>query len=112
MCLPSEAAIRASLSKPSGRRSLVSTPSSAVNRHDHGELIRHLQRLESWLVIENVAPRLIGALPCITLHNAIYSTMQSLPAVEEAFAETFDELGIRLRVKTEAAGKTAAREAG
>jgi len=77
----------------------------AVNRRDHGELIRHLQRLESWLVVEQVAPRLIGRVPCLTLHDAIYSTMRSLPTVEEAFAETFEALGIRLKVKTEAASQ-------
>jgi hypothetical protein len=73
-----------------------------VNHRDHGELIRHLQRLESWLVVEQVAPRLIGRVPCLTLHDAIYSTMQSLPAVEEAFEETFDEIGCRLAIKREA----------
>ena len=46
----------------------------SVNRHDHGELIRHLQRLESWVVIEHVSPRLLGRVPCITLHDAIFST--------------------------------------
>ncbi len=74
----------------------------AVNRNDHAELIRRLQRRESWLVIENVAPRLIGRVPCLTLHDAIYSTVQSLPAVEEAFNEVFDEIGCRLALKREA----------
>jgi hypothetical protein len=77
----------------------------SVNRHDHGDLIRHLQHLESWLVVEQVAPRLIGRVPCLTLHDAIYSTLSSLPTVEAAFAETFEALGIRLKVKTEAASK-------
>ncbi len=72
-----------------------------INQGDHGELIRTLQRLESWLVVENVAPRLIGRFPIITLHDAIYARTKDLPAVEHAFEETSEELGIRLRVKTE-----------
>ena len=50
-----------------------------LNRHDHGELIRHLQRLESWLVIENVAPKLVGKVPFVTLHDAIYSRVGDIP---------------------------------
>jgi len=73
-----------------------------VNRNDHGELIRRLQRAESWLVIEQVAPRLIGRLPVVTLHDAIYSTLRSLATVEEAFAEVFDAIGFRLALKREA----------
>jgi hypothetical protein len=34
-----------------------------VNRDDHCALIRHLQRAEAWLVIDCVAPRLIGHVP-------------------------------------------------
>jgi hypothetical protein len=75
----------------------------AVNRLDHAELIRRLQRLEAWLVVEQVAPRLIGRAPCITLHDAIYSTQRSLPTVEEAFQDTFDAIGCRLKLKREAA---------
>jgi len=73
-----------------------------VNRHDHGNLIRYLQRLGSWLIIENVAPRLVGRVPCLTLHDAIYSTLQCLPAVEEAFQDVFSEIGCRLALKREA----------
>jgi hypothetical protein len=72
-----------------------------INRRDHGELIRLLQRMESWLVVENVSPRLVGRVPCITLHDAIYSTHGNLAAVETAFKETFDELGCRLALKVE-----------
>jgi hypothetical protein len=75
----------------------------AVNRQNHGELIRRLQRLESWLVIENVAPRLVGRVPVVTLHDAIYSTLHSLEAVEAAFHEVFDEIGFRLSLKREVA---------
>ena len=45
----------------------------AVNRDDHGELIRLLQRAESWLVIDEVAPRLLGKVRVVTLHDSIYS---------------------------------------
>ena len=46
----------------------------AVNHTDHGTLIRHLQRLESWLVVEQVASRLIGA--CHVLRCTTQSTAQ------------------------------------
>jgi hypothetical protein len=72
-----------------------------VNRDDHATLIRLLQRFESWLVIENVAPKLAGLIPVLTLHDAIYSRVQDIQVVQDAFAETFQELGIHLRVKTE-----------
>lgn len=71
----------------------------AVNRRDHGDLIRVLQRLESWLVVEQVAPRLVGRVPCVTLHDAIYSTQRSLPDVETAFNDVFNEIGVRLTLK-------------
>ncbi len=74
----------------------------AVNGNDHAELIRRLQRLESWLVIEQVAPRLVGRVPVITLHDAIYSTCGCLARVEEAFADVFDAIDFRLTLKREA----------
>jgi hypothetical protein len=75
-----------------------------VNRDDHAELIRRLQRRESWLVVEQVAPRLVGRVPCITLHDAIYSRRSALDTVEAAFSEVFDTtIGFRLRLKREAA---------
>ena len=74
-----------------------------VNREDHAELIRRLQRLESWLVVETVAPLLIGRVPCLTLHDAIFSSLPSLPEVEAAFNRTFDEIGCRLKLKREMA---------
>jgi hypothetical protein len=74
-----------------------------VNRRDHAELIRHLQRLESWLVVERVSPRLLGRVPVVTLHDAIYSTRYNLPTIEGAFGEAFDEIGFRLALKREAA---------
>ena len=55
------------------------------------------------MVIEQVAPRLVGRVPCITLHDAIYSRRSTLDTVEEAFEEVFAEIGFRLRLKREAA---------
>jgi len=72
-----------------------------VNRNDPAELIRRLQGLESRLVIERVAPLLVGRVPCITLHDAIYSRRSALDTVEEAFEEVFAETGFRLRLKRE-----------
>ena len=73
----------------------------SVNRDDHAELIRRLQCLESWLVVETVAPRLIGRVPVVTLHDAIYSTYRSLGTVVAAFREVFDEIGCRLSLKVD-----------
>jgi hypothetical protein len=72
-----------------------------VNRRDHGDLIRLLQRLESWLVVETVCPRLIGRVPVVTLHDAIYSTQHDLAAVEGAFRDAFAEIGFSLSLKRE-----------
>ena len=72
-----------------------------INKDDHAELIRLLQRLESYLVIENVATRLIDRIPLLTLHDAIYSRAHDVQIVEEAFLETFHDLGIALKVKVE-----------
>ncbi len=76
-----------------------------INRGDHSTLIRHLQRMESWLVIENVAPRLLGRCPFVTLHDGIYSGVAELPAVEAAFHDTFQELGFSMSLKREIEGK-------
>lgn len=72
-----------------------------VNRHDHAELIRRLQRRESWLVIENVAPRLVGRVPVVTLHDAIFSQADKLQVVEAAFHDVFDEIGFEMSLKRE-----------
>ena len=72
-----------------------------INKDDHAELIRLLQRLESFVVIENVATRLIDRIPILTLHDAIYSRAQDVQIVEKAFMETFHDLGIILKVKIE-----------
>lgn len=73
----------------------------SVNQRDHGDLIRLLQRAESWLVIEAVAPRLLGRVPVVTLHDAIFSRMRDVPVVLSAFRETFAKLGCSLALKCE-----------
>jgi hypothetical protein len=74
-----------------------------INRDDHGTLIRFLQRMESWLVIEKVSPRLVGRTPFVTLHDAIFAPQETLDEVDNAFQQTFAEIGFSLRLKREAA---------
>lgn len=73
----------------------------SVNCQNHGDLIRTLQRIESWLVIETIAPRLIGEIPILTLHDSIYGRSQDVGTVQDAFLGTFEDLGIRLQVKAD-----------
>jgi hypothetical protein len=72
-----------------------------VNRDNHAELIRVLQTLESSLVIGNVSPKLLGHVPFVTLHDAIFSRWNDTPVVEGAFAAVFSDLGFRLGLKRE-----------
>ena len=72
-----------------------------INRDDHGTLIRALQRLESWLVVECVAPLLVGRIPIVTLHDAVYCRCEDLPALEAGFMEAFDRIGFWPSVKKE-----------
>ena len=81
---------------PSVYRSIKRT-----NRDDHGELIRQLQRMESTLVIETVAPRLVGRIPVVTLHDAIYSRRPDVGTVVDAFGDVFDEIGFSMALKCE-----------
>lgn len=74
-----------------------------VNRQDYAELIRLLQGLESWLVIHQVAPRLVGRVPCVTLHDAIFSQVGELDEVERAFLEAFKALDFTMALKREGA---------
>jgi len=73
----------------------------AVNRQDHGELIRLLQHTESWLVIGLVAPRLLGRVRITTLHDAIFSQRQSIARVADCFRDVFRELGVSMALKCE-----------
>jgi hypothetical protein len=74
-----------------------------VNRYSHSEMVRGLQRLESILVIEHVAPKLVwrkpDPIPILTLHDAVWGRQKDLPVIEDAFHETCDDLGIRLATK-------------
>jgi hypothetical protein len=72
-----------------------------VNREDHGNLIRLLQRLEAWLVIEQVAPRLVKRCPIVTLHDVVFCRAGDLALVESAFHETFEEVGFAMKLKSE-----------
>lgn len=72
-----------------------------INRDDHGELIRRLQRMESTLVVETVAPRLVGRIPVVTLHDAIYSRRPDVGTVADAFNDVFDEIGFTMALKCE-----------
>jgi hypothetical protein len=75
----------------------------AVNRPDYRTLIRILQRLEAWLVVESVAPRLVATIPIVTLHDAIYcrDLESDLALVERTFVEVLDELGFSMAMKRE-----------
>jgi hypothetical protein len=72
-----------------------------INRANHAELILTLQRLESWLVIEQVAPRLVDRADIISLHDALYGRMSEIPVILSTFRETLKNLGLRLALKTE-----------
>ena len=67
----------------------------AVNRDDHATLIRMLQRLESWLVVEQVCGTL--DVPVLTLHDAVYATPGAMLAVERAFTTVLGELDFPMR---------------
>lgn len=83
----------------------------AINHEDHGELIRLLQRLEAWLVIEQVCPRLLGRVPVVTLHDAVFCRRRDIEIVDAAFSETFDQLGFCLSLKPELWGEDSSNEA-
>lgn len=76
-----------------------------VNRdgYEHSNLIRLLQRAESSLVIETVAADLLARHPrmfCLTLHDAIYTSAEHLPKVEQAFRRAFEETKFSMTFKT------------
>ncbi len=73
-----------------------------ANRRLRGTLISSLQRMESFLVIEQVAPRLLAKdIPLISLHDAIYARAKDEFIVRDAFRETFEEQGFHLHLKKE-----------
>ena len=77
-----------------------------VNRDgwEHWRLIRVLQRLESWLVIDQVCQRFMSRQPTefiITLHDALFVRPAAVERVIETFNEVFDELDFRMTLKLE-----------
>ena len=72
-----------------------------TNHKDHGELIRRLQTAEAELVIHTVAPRLVGRIPVVTLHDSLYGRLRDLDTVEDAFKATCDSLGFSMAFKRE-----------
>ena len=72
-----------------------------INRGSHCNLIRLLQRAESWLVVERISPELVERIPIVTLHDAIFGRERDLGAVEEAFNEVLEEIGWKLALKIE-----------
>ncbi|MFM9961852.1 MAG: hypothetical protein ACKV2Q_11575 [Planctomycetaceae bacterium] len=77
----------------------------AVNRdgYEHSNLIRLLQRAESSLVIETVAADLLARHPrmfVISLHDALFTTAEHLPKVEQAFRRAFEETNFSMSFKT------------
>jgi len=73
----------------------------SVNQADYCLLVRLLQKMESWLVVEKVTPRLVDRIPVVTLHDAIYAPASDLDLVSDAFQETFEQLGFQLQLKVE-----------
>lgn len=70
---------------------------------EHANMIRRLQQAESELVIETVCADLVARYPgmfLITLHDAIYSTPENLPTIEQAFHRAFDVTGYSMTLKT------------
>jgi len=74
------------------------------NAQDNGALIRLLQSAEAWLVLEQVARRLVGRIPFVTLHDAIFARQRDLDTVKAAFDATFEDLGFRIHTKPESWG--------
>lgn len=77
-----------------------------VNGHgwNHERLIRILQRLESWLVIENVCQRFMTDNPSefvITLHDAIYVCPGAVERATAAFEGVFEALEFHMTLKIE-----------
>ncbi len=85
-----------------GRWPSVIRFAGAANSLGRGTLIASLQRLESWLMIERVAPRLIGKdIPILTLHDAILSRERDHGTVCQVFYDVCEELEFGLKLKEE-----------
>ena len=73
--------------------------------YEHSNIIRLLQRAESSFVIETVAADLLARHPqtfFLTLHDAIYTTAEHLPKVEQAFHRAFDQTNFPMTFKVTA----------
>jgi hypothetical protein len=71
---------------------------------EHARLIRLLQQLESWLVIEQVCVRFVQQYPgefLISLHDAVYCRPEMLGALTDSFEQVFSELDFRPTLKVE-----------
>ena len=69
---------------------------------EHANLIRLLQRQESTLVIETVAADLLTRLPrlfVLTLHDAIFTAPQGIPAVVSVFHAAFCKIDFPMTLK-------------
>jgi hypothetical protein len=69
----------------------------------HENLSRQLQREEARLVIGTVADDLVTQFPGVfflTLHDAIYTTVEHLPKVEAAFHRGFERIGLAMKFET------------
>ena len=78
----------------------------AVNEDgwEHARLIRLLQQLEAWLVIEQVCGRFVQRYPgefLISLHDAVYCRPEMLGALADSFEQVFSELDFRPTLKVE-----------
>jgi len=73
----------------------------SVNQKDHGELIRRLQRAEADFVIHSVAPRLVGRIPVLSLHDALYGRLGDLDDIEQAFHDAITQAGFSMAFKRE-----------
>lgn len=70
-----------------------------INGDSHFTLIRLLQRLESWLVVERIAGRLVDRIPVVSLHDALYSTRGDVEKVASEFRSVFEELNFQMELK-------------
>jgi len=77
-----------------------------VNRHgfEHARLIRMLQQIEAWIVIEQVCGTFVQQYPgtfCITIHDAVYVQPDMLGALVSVFDAVFERLNFRPMLKVE-----------
>lgn len=72
-----------------------------INHRSHCELIRVLQRLEAWLVVETVSPCLVERIPIVTLHDAIFGRVRDLGTIDDAFQDALALIGWKLSLKRE-----------